>query len=148
MEHWRHLPSLSQSPSFNPLSPREHLPRRTHTRPDKAAHGSHRLALETPYSRLDDIMEDATAYHTLQEGTEAQNREDKTQGCETFKGVVSTPQGESAFQYILNQQTLEQILSFNEYAPPSHQIPTTYNSTTTTTRDSILPPKHSPTLAG
>ena len=97
---------------------------------------------------IDDAREDGTSYHTLQEGGEHKNKVDNQQARETFKGVNSTTDGETSWQYILNQQTLQLLLTFFGYAPPSHSLPTLTSikyATKITMVGEIKPPKCAPT---
>lgn len=93
---------------------------------------------------LHDFGEDGTAFHTLQEGTEAQNRDDKAIGREAFKADATVTMHESPSQYILNQQTLKQLFTHYGYAPPSHQLPTEPRHNPLITVHEIEPPIYAP----
>lgn len=94
---------------------------------------------------IDDIREDRTGYHTLQEGPEANNRYDRTQGRTTFTGDALGAGHESPYEYLLNQQTLRHIFVRTGYAPPSHQLPLATTPSIHTAATTISPPAHAPT---
>jgi hypothetical protein len=84
-----------------------------------------RLAPTTHYMTnhaIKDAERDGTAYHTLQEGVEHGNQEDKHEARVTFKGSYYGEMNETAWEHMLNQQRLKLKLTSLDYAPPPYSL--------------------------
>lgn len=104
------------------------------------------MAPTTHYLTTHTITEaeaDKTAYITLQEGVEHENRVDKGIFRVTFASNTPTKTSESCWQYIVNQHQLRLLLLQSGYSTPTNYL-TSYSTPISSKTHVVARPKYAP----